>query len=31
MKETDMNINFNDDTAPVFGKTTELIVTKSQH
>ena len=31
MKQTDMIVNFNDDTAPDFGKTTELTVTKSQH
>ena len=31
MKQDDMNLNFKDDTASVFGKTIELVVTKSDH
>ena len=31
MKRADVNLNFKDDTASVFGKTIELVVTKSGH
>ena len=31
MKRADMNLNFKDDTASVFGKTIELVETKSGH
>ena len=31
MKQADMNLNFKDDTSSVFGKTLELVVTKSNH
>ena len=31
MKQADMNLNFKDDTASVFGKTIELVETKSGH
>ena len=31
MKQADMNLNFKDDTASVFGKIIQLVVTKSSH
>ena len=31
MKRADMNLNFKDDTASVFGKTIELVATKNSH